>query len=159
MSLSQIDHDTELRTTLFKLLSQTTLEQQKFFEKLYPKGISQIPYNKLIHAIMQCQRTIQKNKLNGVVKPDSFNDLMNEATNNVNKHRFSDEEIDMLQSLKKAKESDYIVSITKSEPKSDEEIKLPITKLKHEFKCNQCGDTNKELQFLNTEYCYICVNK
>ena len=142
MPVRQIDHDSELRRTLFNLLSQITLEQQTFFERLYPMGINQIPYERLTHAIMQCQRTIQNNKLNAERKEYLEN---------------------MRVSLGIAKQADKIISVTRSEPKSDETIKLPITKVKPEptpeFKCCECGETNKDLQYLTTEYCYVCINK
>lgn len=66
---------------------------------------------------------------------------------------------EMMESLKKAKEADIAISITKTEKVSDEEIKLPITKLKEEFKCIECGDTDANLRYLTTEYCIICINK
>ena len=163
MPISQIGHDTELRRVLFELLSQTTQAQQDFFQKLYPMGIEQIPYDKLNWAIQQCQRTIQKNKLNAGFEQPTMDELMKQAVANVNERKRIEERnaylAEMVESLKKAKEADTIVSITRTEEASNEEIKLPITKLKQEYKCIECGDTDANLRYLTTEYCVICINK
>ncbi len=163
MPVSQIEHDTQLRRVLFELLSQTTQAQQDFFEKLYPMGINQIPYEKLNWAIQQCQRTIQKNKLNAGLEQPTMDELMKQAVAKVEERKRVEERkeylSEMMESLKKVKEADIAISITKAENVSDEEIKLPITKLKPEFKCIECGDTDANLRYIDTEYCIICINK
>jgi hypothetical protein len=163
MPVSQIEHDTQLRRVLFELLSQTTIHQQEFFERLYPMGINQIPYEKLNWAIQLCQRAIQKNKLNAGLEQPTMDALMNQAVARVEERKRKEERnqylSEMIESLKKAKEADIAISITREEKVSDEEIKLPIIKLKQEFKCIECGETNPDLQFMQTEYCHICINK
>lgn len=147
MPVSQIEHDT----------------QQDFFERLYPMGINQIPYDKLNWAIQQCQRTIQKNKLNAGLEQPTMDELMKQAVAKVEERKRVEERkeylSEMMESLKKAKEADIAISITKTEKVSDEEIKLPITKLKPEFKCIECGDTDANLRYIDTDYCIICINK
>ena len=159
MPVSQMQHDTQLRGVLFELLSQTTQAQQDFFEKLYPMGINQIPYEKLNWAIQQCQRTIQKNKLNAGLEQPTMDELMKLAVAKVEERKRVEERkeylAEMMESLKKAKEADTIVSITKVEETSNEELKTPISK----FKCAECGDTDADLQYMDTEYCFICINK
>lgn len=163
MAISQIEHDTQLRRVLFELLSQTTQAQQDFFEQLYPMGINQIPYGKLNWAIQQCQRTIQKNKLNAGLEQPTMDELMKQAVAKVEERKRIEERkeylSEMMESIKTAKEADIAISITNTDSILDEEIKLPITKLKPEFKCVECGETNPELQFLSSEYCHICINK
>ena len=159
MPISQIGHDTELRRVLFELLSQTTQAQQDFFQKLYPMGIEQIPYEKLNWAIQQCQRIIQKNKLNAGFEQPTMDELMKQAVARVDERKRIEERkaylAEMVESLKKAKEADTAISITKTEEVSNEELKTPISK----FKCAECGDTDADLQYMDTEYCFICINK
>ena len=159
MSISQIQHDTQLRRVLFELLSQTTQAQQDFFQKLYPMGIEQIPYEKLNWAIQQCQRIIQKNKLNAGFEQPTMDELMKQAVARVDERKRIEERkaylAEMVESLKKAKEADTAISITKTEEVSNEELKTPISK----FKCAECGDTDADLQYMDTEYCFICINK
>ena len=48
----------EMRDLMYDLLDQCTDEQQAFFAKLFPKGVSD---EKLANAIDLCERTITKN--------------------------------------------------------------------------------------------------
>ena len=49
-----------LRLKLTNLLLQCTIDQQDFFNRMY-RSLEEIPYEKISHAIYQCERTIETN--------------------------------------------------------------------------------------------------
>lgn len=129
MPVTTHDFDKQLRETLRTLLSQCTKAQQEFFHKIYPYGIDHIKYTQLNTAIMQCQRTIQKNK-----EKASAKDELVEVVNQTTTPKIADE-----------------ISLGKPQP--------CVLSTLNSFKCCECGETNPELQYMTTDYCFVCINK
>ena len=61
ISITQDVINRHLLPKLRDLLSQCTVKQKAFFDRMYPCGIDNMEAEKIIHAIWQCENTIKNN--------------------------------------------------------------------------------------------------